>query len=271
MKKDAYYFPHFCNARHDRKLKRVQKELGIEGYGIYFMLLEVLREQDGFKYPLNDIDLLADEFGTSEQKTRTVVTNYKLFTVDECNNFFSKKLIEYLEPYLERSKRAREAARKRWLTYKSNANALPEHSASNASKVKKSKVKKNIFKAPTLEEIKNYCIERKNTIDPEYFLDFQLSRNWILSNGKQTRDWKAVIRTWERNEKKRGVEAPVKKNEPDRIKNIILSAVHQYGSYNTPSFEDKKITNIVGRLGWGNICKMKERDLFFNIKNLIGG
>jgi len=31
MNKDAYYFPHFANARHDRKLRRVRKELGIEG------------------------------------------------------------------------------------------------------------------------------------------------------------------------------------------------------------------------------------------------
>ena len=90
MQKDAYYFPHFCNARHDRKLKRVQKELGIEGYGIYFMLLEVLREQDGFKYPLDDVDLLADEFGTSEQKVNIVICNYKLFDIDETKNFFSK-------------------------------------------------------------------------------------------------------------------------------------------------------------------------------------
>jgi hypothetical protein len=43
LSKDAYYFPHFYNARHDRKIKRLRKDLGIEGYGIFFMLLEVLR------------------------------------------------------------------------------------------------------------------------------------------------------------------------------------------------------------------------------------
>ena len=32
MNKDAFYFPHFSNARNDRKLRRVRKELGIEGY-----------------------------------------------------------------------------------------------------------------------------------------------------------------------------------------------------------------------------------------------
>src|SRR6056297_2356237 len=99
LQKDAYYFPHFSNARNDRKLRRVRKELGAEGYGIYFMLLEVLREQTNFAYPLDDIDLLADELGTSEQKVRTIVANYGLFEVNECEHFFSANLLKYLEPY----------------------------------------------------------------------------------------------------------------------------------------------------------------------------
>jgi hypothetical protein len=106
MQKDAFYFPHFSNARNDRKLRRVRKELGIEGYGIYFMVLEVLRDQEGFKYPLEDMDLLADEFGTSEQKLRTVICNYGLFeTTDKL--FFSIKFIEYLKPYLDNKERRR--------------------------------------------------------------------------------------------------------------------------------------------------------------------
>lgn len=105
MEKDAFYFPHFCNARQDRKIKRVRKELGLEGYGIYFMLLETLREQQEFKFPTEDIDLLADEFGTSEQKIRTVICNYDLFQLDNNENFFSVSFIKYLTPYLEGKQR----------------------------------------------------------------------------------------------------------------------------------------------------------------------
>jgi len=97
--KDAFYFPHFSNARHDRKIKRMSKELGIEGYGIFFMLLEVLRDQIDFKYPVQDIDLLADEFCTSEQKIKVVICNYQLFEVDENERFFSTKFDEYMQPY----------------------------------------------------------------------------------------------------------------------------------------------------------------------------
>ena len=124
MKKDAFYFPHFANARHDRKLKRVQKELGLEGYAIYFQLLEVLREQLDFKYPFNDVDLLADEMGTSEPKIKAVICNYDLFTLDEDSNFFSIKQLYYLQPYIEKTQRARIAAKKRWDNVNNDANAL---------------------------------------------------------------------------------------------------------------------------------------------------
>ena len=107
--KDAYYFPHYCNARHDRKVRRITKELGVEGYGIFFMLLEVLREQTDYKFPLQDIDLLADEFGTSEQKVRTVISNYDLFSTDEEQRFFSSNLILYLQPYLSSKENRRVA------------------------------------------------------------------------------------------------------------------------------------------------------------------
>jgi hypothetical protein len=96
--KDAYYFPHYCNARNDRKIRRVMKSLGVEGYGIYFMLLEVLRDQTEYRYPMEDVDLLAEEFGTSEAKVIAVIKNFGLFDIDEDEMFFSLNLIKYLEP-----------------------------------------------------------------------------------------------------------------------------------------------------------------------------
>lgn len=115
MEKESYYFPHFCNARHDRKIKRLMKELGLEGYGIFFMLLEVLREQTDFKYPIQDIDLLADEFGTSEQKLRVVICNYQLFEIvitDDKEMFLSPKLLVYLQPYFRIKEQRRIAGQK---------------------------------------------------------------------------------------------------------------------------------------------------------------
>lgn len=109
--KEGIYFPHFTNVRHDRRIKRMEKELGLEGYAIYFKLFEILREQMDFRYPMDDIDLLADEIGTSHQKLRVVICNYQLFQVDDQNHFFSDNLIESMEPYLKMRQQRIEAAK----------------------------------------------------------------------------------------------------------------------------------------------------------------
>ena len=61
--------------------------------------------------------------------------------------------------------------------------------------------KKAFFKKPSLVEVKNYCILRKNNIDPEAFIDFYESKGWQI--GKEImKSWKACVRTWESREKK---------------------------------------------------------------------
>ena len=61
--------------------------------------------------------------------------------------------------------------------------------------------KKALFKKPTLVEVKNYCILRKNNIEAEAFIDFYESKNFMIGKNKM-KDWKACVRTWESREKK---------------------------------------------------------------------
>ena len=60
----------------------------------------------------------------------------------------------------------------------------------------KSKAKR--FTPPTLEEVTAYCIERNNSVDPQHFIDYYTSNGWLVGKNKM-KDWKAAIRTWERN------------------------------------------------------------------------
>jgi len=57
------------------------------------------------------------------------------------------------------------------------------------------------FKVPTIEEIKNYCDERKNDVVPNKFFNFYESKGWMVGKNKM-KDWKASVRTWENNNKK---------------------------------------------------------------------
>ena len=60
--------------------------------------------------------------------------------------------------------------------------------------------KKALFKKPTLDEVKNYCILRKNNIEAEAFIDFYESKNFMIGKNKM-KDWKACVRTWESRDK----------------------------------------------------------------------
>ena len=56
------------------------------------------------------------------------------------------------------------------------------------------------FVKPTLDEVKQYCTERKNNIDAERFINYYEANGWKI--GKNAiKDWKACVRTWEGNSK----------------------------------------------------------------------
>lgn len=69
----------------------------------------------------------------------------------------------------------------------------------------KDKVNKthSVFVPPTVEMVREYCIERGNGIDAEEFVDFYSSKGWMIGKNKM-KDWKAAVRTWERQRKSSG-------------------------------------------------------------------
>ena len=58
---------------------------------------------------------------------------------------------------------------------------------------------KGRFAPPSIEEVRAYCQERGNNINPESFIDYYAARGWELSKGRKVKDWKACVRTWEKN------------------------------------------------------------------------
>ena len=62
--------------------------------------------------------------------------------------------------------------------------------------------KKALFKKPKLDEVRNYCILRKNNIDAEAFISFYESKGWMIGKNKM-KDWEQAIITWEKREYKK--------------------------------------------------------------------
>ena len=57
--------------------------------------------------------------------------------------------------------------------------------------------KRTYFTPPTIEEVREYCRSRNNNVDPEQFYDFYESKGWMIGKNRM-KDWKAAVRTWER-------------------------------------------------------------------------
>lgn len=56
----------------------------------------------------------------------------------------------------------------------------------------------NIFVPPSVDEVKAYCEEKGYSVDPDQFVDFYESKGWMVGKSKM-KDWKASVRTWQRN------------------------------------------------------------------------
>lgn len=65
------------------------------------------------------------------------------------------------------------------------------------------------FTPPTLEEVKQYCLERKNSVDYQKWFDFYESKGWFVGKNKM-KNWKAAVRTWESDKKTK----PVQQQKP---------------------------------------------------------
>lgn len=78
-------------------------------------------------------------------------------------------------------------------------NSIEEYSIEENNKEKDIEKEKK-FKKPTLEEVKKYCRERNNNVDPERFINFYESKGWMVGKNKM-KDWKACVRTWEQDKK----------------------------------------------------------------------
>jgi len=111
MTKDAYYFPHDSNAKDDPKIIDVIEELGLEGYGIYWVLIETLRDQPDYQAPVRLLRALARRYNTTEEKIKAVVSRYGLFDNDD-ESFWSPALSRRMSAIDARRKRRSEAGKK---------------------------------------------------------------------------------------------------------------------------------------------------------------
>lgn len=134
--KETFYFTHDYNARNDLKLVKVRKKYGHEGYGIYWILVEMMYEHGG-KLPF-ELEDLAYELRTEAGIIKSIIEDFGLFKKDD-THFWSDSVIGRLKARQDKQEKARQSANSRWGKGKNDANALPTQSDRNAKKESKGK------------------------------------------------------------------------------------------------------------------------------------
>jgi hypothetical protein len=151
--------------------------------------LDALLNRDGFTDAMVDVGWLSIKNGA------IVVTNF--------------------DRHLSKTAKARTLTATRAATLrsrKSNApivtEALPREEKrreylQDRNPVNKSAASAARFVPPSVDDVRGYCSERKNSVDPQAFVDFYSSKGWLIGKNRM-KDWKAAIRTWERSDDRQG-------------------------------------------------------------------
>lgn len=152
--KKTNYFSHDSNSRNDEKLLAVRMRLGAEGYGVYFMLLERLREESDYM-SIKDYNMIAFDLRVDSKMIKSVVEEFGLFVfTDDGKYFYSESFNSRMnlkdESKQKRSEAGKKGMKSRWKSENDNNvintdNIVITNDKNNiTSKVKESKVKKLI-------------------------------------------------------------------------------------------------------------------------------
>lgn len=241
MAKDAYYFSHDSNAKDDPKCMLLIEELQLEGYGIYWLLVEVLREQENYKYPLRMVPVLARKFLTTKEKMLAVIYKYDLFVVENEEFFYSESLNRRMGLMNDKREQARlagkksgEARRNKALEYKKEINTTStdvqqtfNDSSTDAEQLKESKVKES----------------KLNEINEDYFTDEQklkINKNYpnidLFYYEERIKEWELKTKPYT--------------NRVSALNTFVKKDVEQRNKYEEKFIKKEKINKIENTEEW---------------------
>lgn len=227
------YFKHMTNMRHNLQIKRLIQKYGIEGYGLYNLIIESIVEKLSNDSPYPELqescDDLAEFYNGNTSRLNEIAAfmiNQGLLEVDEISmKITCRKIYKYLEQNQTRSKKIRKLIS----NYKKSAGLdgvsdmqetvsdMPETEVIEEEK-KKKRIRKELCSEnpPNLNDVIKYVQEKNITnVDPNYFYEYFTSGNWVDSKGNQVYNWKQKILTWARHSENKPATKPTALSMPE--------------------------------------------------------
>lgn len=206
------WFKHYSNAKHDPKIRRLINKFGIDGYGLYFAVVESIAFQLETNKPIPDLEEnandIAEFFKMNAPRVEEILKycispESGLFEFDpETNRILCLKLLLHLDNTMCNNPEIKKII--------NNFKKLEETSSSlkqiRLDKIRLDKNKETPsrqFKKPQPEEIQSYLDSLNcKLFSGLYFYDKNEATGWVVGkNRTPMKDWKAVIRTWISNNK----------------------------------------------------------------------
>ena len=157
---------------------------------------------------VSSLPKLAEETELTIRELRTAISHLKSTGEVTCKSY-SKYTVFTVNNYC--LYQTNDTQNDSQVTVKRHSNDILTTTIEEKKEVKKGR-NNNIFVPPTVLEVADYCAERKNTVDAEAFVNFYTANGWVQGKGKPIKDWKAAVRTWERNSRN-NVSAPRNANK----------------------------------------------------------
>lgn len=147
---------------------------------------------------VSSIPKMSDETSLTIREIRTAISHLKSTGEVTCKSyakytvFTVKNYCEYQQSDLQNDRKA---------TGKRHSNdmlttTIEEYKEGN-NKKEEPKGSKKKFIPPTVDDVRAYCQERNNKVDPQKFVDFYSCKGWMVGKNHM-KDWKAAVRTWEK-------------------------------------------------------------------------
>ena len=157
-----------------------------------------------FNMPLTTVQLALqtfEQFGMVEVVDNIMmISNWSKYqSVDKMNDLKEYNRIKQRESRERRKLLECSNVNDMSMTVNDNVNLdIDKNRLEEDKKEEKNNSKTKRFKKPSVEDIETYCNERNNNINPNAFYDYYESKDWMIGKNRM-KDWKAAIRTWERN------------------------------------------------------------------------
>ena len=211
------------------RIKKLRRMAGGDTYVIIYLKMQLkAMKTDGVLtwrgYEQDFVEELAIDLDEQPEDVRVTLA-YLL----SCGLAETEDKVNFFLPYAVDNTGSETASTQRWRDWKNRkmleSNTTPTLSQPTANveieKEKDIEIEKEIkggsggkskFSPPTLEDVKVYCTERRNNVDAERFFNYYTSNGWRVGKNPM-KDWKAAVRTWERDGKTKPQTSPKPMND----------------------------------------------------------